>query len=279
MNRPGRCHWVLSPISGGLLTLNYIISLSSTSAFIVALLYAGLLIAGSLVLLRLFHRRVAIQPLGIPAPPFIAAIATAWALSLGFVSADIWAINAKAENWASQERSAISQLAGTASPDALNWPVLLQAVEDYAAASTQYEWVARANSAPAPEVEAVLQRIRVEIVNGTLGNNPTALMNKLVKDFDQLQDARDMRLGIGARSINVYKWYLVFSLTVLTLITIAVTHADRPAAGRNAILIFTATATVSIWILVLHANPYHGVEGIKPAEVNVLFHPVADPTS
>lgn len=259
--------------------MNYIISLSSTSTFFVTLIFAALLIAGSLVLLRLFHRRVAIQPLGIPAPPFIAAIATAWALSLGFVSADIWAINAKAENWASQERSAIAQLAGTARPEALNWPELLQAVQDYAAASTQYEWVARANSSPAPEVEAVLQRIRIEIVKGTLSNNPTALMNKLVKDFDQLQDSRDMRLGIGARSINVYKWYLVFALTVLTLITIAVTHADRPAAGRNAILIFTATATISIWILLLHANPYLGLEGIMPAEVNTLLARAAPPAT
>ena len=255
--------------------MNSIISLSFFWVFVVALVFAAVLIAGSMLMLRIFHHRLAKEPLSIPVPPFIAAIATAWALSIGFVAADIWTINAKAENVAAQERSAIVRLAGSASTGALNMPLLKEALREYAEASTRHEWEARANSEPAPEVEVALQRLREMITGGGMVNVAPAVLGKIVNDFDQLQDSRELRLGIGARSVNNYRWYLVFALTILTLVSIAATHADRPAAGRNAILIFTATAVVSIWILVLHANPYHGVEGIKPGEVNILPQAVA----
>lgn len=256
--------------------MNYIISLSATTTFFVAVAFSLLLILGSMLLLSIFQKQGGNLSIGVPVPPFIGAVTTVWALSLGFVAADIWSVNARAENWASQERSAIARLAGTASSDALNSPTLMIALHDYTVASTEHEWKELANREPAPEVDSALQRIRVEIVSDTFRNLPTALVNKLVNDFDRLQDARDVRLGIGARSINSYKWYLVFSLTVLSLVTIAITHADKPVAGRNAIIIFTLSASVSLWILVLHANPYLGVEGILPGEVNILPFPLPE---
>ncbi len=256
-------------------TLNTIISLSFTQTLLVALVFSAVLIVGSLLMLRVFNARTVETPLGVPLPPFIAAIATAWALSLGFVAADIWTVNARAENWASQERSAIVRLAGMARADALDSQPLMEALRDYTTASSEHEWKALANSRPAPEVDEALQRIRLEIIGTAFADLPPPLVTKLIRDFDLLQEARDMRLGIGARSINTYKWYLVFALTFLSLVTIAVTHADRPAAGRNAIVIFTGAAAVSLWILVLHANPYLGVEGILPEEVNTFPYPAA----
>ena len=255
--------------------MNYIISLSFFGVFVAALIFTVALTAFALLTLRMFHRRLAKEPLSIPVPPFIAAIATAWALSIGFVAADIWTINAKAENAAAQERSAIIRLAGSSRAGSLDKPLLKEALRNYAEASTRYEWQARSNSEPAPEVEEALQRIREMITGNELADVAPALLAKVVNDFDQLQDSRELRLGIGARSVNNYRWYLVFALTLLTLVSIAATHADRPAAGRNAILIFTTTAVVCIWILVLHANPYHGVEGIEPGEVNILPQAVA----
>jgi hypothetical protein len=54
----------------------------------------------------------------------------------------------------------------------------------------------------------------------------------------------------------------VIFLTVLSQIAIASVHADRPRAGRRALAIFTVAATVSLWILALHANPYLGVHSL-----------------
>ncbi|MBX8828037.1 hypothetical protein HBA93_20755, partial [Ochrobactrum sp. SFR4] len=69
-------------------------------------------------------------------------------------------------------------------------------------------------------------------------------------------------------SVNHYKWYLVFFLTVLTLVVIASVHADRPKAGRKALAIYIVTASMSMWILAIHTSPYRGVGRIDPT---VLF--------
>lgn len=71
-----------------------------------------------------------------------------------------------------------------------------------------------------------------------------------------MQDAQSERLAIGQGSHSAYKWNFVIFLTVLSQITIAAVHADRPPAGHRALAIFTVAATVSLWILALHANPY-----------------------
>src|SRR5690606_25100934 len=93
------------------------------------------------------------------------------------------------------------------------------------------------------------------------------LVTKMARDFDELQDARDQRLAIGGSSVSEYKWYLVFSLTFLTMIAIAAAHADRPAAARNALGIFAVAAVLSLWILAIHASPYAGAARIDPGSL------------
>lgn len=243
-------------------------SLSVAATSVTALVFGAVLVAASLALLKLLNRAFAERPEAVPLPAFIGTVTTAWALALGFAAADIWSVNARAEQIAAQERSSLGRLAGMTTIDALNAPALLDALQRYATASTEHEWRANANSVPAAQVDAAVEAIRLEIVKAARADVPATLIAKMVNDFDELQDARNARLGLGARSISDFKWYLVLFLTGLSVVTIAVLHADRPEAGRNAIVIFACASTVSLWILLLHANPYTGIEGIKPEEVN-----------
>lgn len=245
-----------------------IVSLPVPAITAVALLFGAVLTGFALAILRLCGSLMQRKGEAVPLPTFIGVVATAWALALGFTAADIWATNGTAERIASSERSSIGRLAGIARADSLDVPDLLRALRDYSAASTEHEWKASANSEPSLAVERALQAIRREIVRSALGGVPAPLVSKMVIDFDELQDARNDRLGIGSRSVSDLKWYLVAFLTFLSIATIAVAHGERPAAGRMAVMIFACTATVSIWILMLYANPYVGVERIKPEEVN-----------
>lgn len=230
---------------------------------------SGLAIAVvALALLKFLNRKLAGLSDALPLPAFIGTVTTAWALALGFAAADIWSVNSRAETIAAQERSSLSRLGGMTGPHALDTPGMLEALRDYAASSTEHEWNATGNAVPAEQVDAALQRVRLEIVAAARAGVPASLIAKVVADFDELQDARNARLGLGARSVSDSKWYLVIFLTALSLVTIAVIHADRPVAGRNAIIIFACAATVSLWILLLHANPYVGIERIHPEEVN-----------
>lgn len=250
-----------------------------------AMIAAALLCVPALVLLRWFHARSESRANAIPVPTFIGSVTTAWALALGFAAADIWTVNAHAERVTSQERSAISRLAGMASASALDSPELMEALRGYKVAIIQHEWQENANSVQAAEVDGAIQQIRLHIVRLAIAGVPEALVAKMTADFDELQDARNERIAIGAGSVSEYKWYLVLFLSFLSLVTIAAIHADKPLAGRNAIFIFTIVSVVSMWILAIHANPYLGVARIMPEEVEypldrvLLQTPRADPSA
>jgi hypothetical protein len=80
-----------------------------------------------------------------------------------------------------------------------------------------------------------------------------------VQDFDELQDARNERLAIGASAVDETKWYFVLCLTVMAMVTIAVVHADTPKAARNALFIYAVVVGVCLWIMAINANPYNGM--------------------
>lgn len=212
----------------------------------------------------------------IPVPNFAASITTAWALALGFAAADIWTVNARAQASASEERSAIARLAGVAATQALNRPDLIASLVVYKRTVETEEWGRSLNADPAQAVDAAVESIRVILVDMATGDLPGPLVSKITDDFDQLQDARSARLAIGGTSFSHYKWYLVLILTLLSQIALASVHADRPRGGRTALAIFTAAASICLWILALHANPYVGVARIEFEDIRgFIFEGIA----
>jgi len=245
--------------------MSYIFELSVYVSFITfAVLGLGIYFIGRLAL-HILSNHAKHDILSIPIGAFVSTIATAWALSLGFVAADIWTANGKADQATSEERSSISRLIGSASPDILNAPELAATLVEYRSAVVKDEWLGNSNVLPAHAVEAALQNIRREIVNLAKTDIPSPIISQLVHDFDELQDARNTRLSVGSTSVDMYKWYLLFFLTILTIITIASTHADRSRAGVKAMIIYSITAAFCLWILAIHANPYQGIERLEPS--------------
>ncbi|WP_245439527.1 hypothetical protein [Aminobacter sp. MSH1] len=218
--------------------------------------------------LAIFARQAQGDPLSMPVAAFVGTITTAWALSLGFTAADVWSVNARASEVASAERSSMMRLAGMAKPEALASAELLNGLLAYKDAVISLEWP-NANHSPEPAVEQALQDIRLALIALSKSGLPDPIIGQMVQDFDELQDARNSRLAIGAGSVNQLKWYLVLFLTMLSAVVIGAVHADRPHAGRKAILIFAVTASVSLWILALHANPYVGVAQVTLGDARI----------
>lgn len=204
------------------------------------------------------------NPLSIPIGAFIGTVATAWALALGFVAADIWAVASKADQATTDERSAIVRLVGIANSPEIGAIALGEAVIQYRAAVINDEWTKNVNQRPALSVEEGLQNIRNQILALGKRDIPAPIITHLLIDFDILQNSRNMRLAVGTTSVDAYKWYLVLSLTIMTIMTISSTHADRIRAGSMALFIYIFSATLCLWILAIHANPYQGLEKLDP---------------
>lgn len=241
--------------------LSFLASLLSFSCLGLFILLVGK------VSLRYFAKRMEGDEKAVPIGAFAGTIATAWALSLGFAAADIWTMNAKADQATSDERSSISRIQGLSNPDILDSGALAELMAAYTKAVVDDEWGAGQNTEPSHNVEIVLHSLRREIVQLASSGIPSPIIAKMVNDFDELQDARNARLAVGATSVDMYKWYLMLFLTILTTVTIAATHGDRKKAGRIAIRIYVVTATFSLWIIAIHASPYQGVDRIEPSSL------------
>jgi hypothetical protein len=239
--------------------------LSLTTLFVLFSALGIIIYAVGVLSLRIMVSQAARDRLSIPQPAFLGTIATAWALSLGFIAADIWGINGRADHAVTLERSAITHLLRSSEPDVLGSKALAHGIETYRRHVVEGEWQQGKNVGPMPEVEAAMHEISGAIAELARSDAPSVLVGQVVQDFNDLQEARNLRLAVGSSSVDYYKWYLVIFLTLLTAITAAATHADRPGAGRRALRLFAITASMSLWILAIHANPYEGIEELHPS--------------
>ena len=244
-------------------------ALSSSALLAIAAVLATVSFLAALAFLALMNRNLERFPRIVPHAPFFVAVTTAWALSLGFVAADVWGAWTKASAAAVSEREAMVRLAGLTGPDALDIAALRQELRSYKRAVEVDEWGAGANAAPVPAAEEALHRMRLTIIAAAAGGMATSLANKLWREFEDLQNARSVRLGVGHDRSGGHKWLMLIVLTFMSQISIAAVHADRVAAGITAVAIFTIAAFVSLWILSLHANPYTGGNRIDLPRIQI----------
>jgi hypothetical protein len=216
-------------------------------------------LAGSFAVLRTWHRVFRGSTGQVPAPAFLGIVATAWALSLGFAASDVWTLGARADQAISAERSSAKRLMGISEQQALNLPALHTAVAEYAKLVQTVEWEEMLSHGANPSVDEAVQRIRLGLIDMANKGVAAPLVSKAVQDFDELQDARNERLAIGASAVDETKWYFVLCLTVMAMVTIAVVHADTPKAARNALFIYAVVVGVCLWIMAINANPYNGM--------------------
>lgn len=233
--------------------------------FVLALLFYSI----ALVALNIFSSQYKRDLNSIPIAAFLGVLSTIWALSLGFAAADIWSVNSDASQASAEERSAITRLTGMAAPAVLNNPNLMDDLREYAAAVRHNEWLENANTKPDHRVEKALQSLRITLLEMAKDGTPSTIVSQLLRDFDELQDARNKRLAYGSSSVSGYKWNLVTVLTLVTALVIAVTHADRQSAAKKALVFYIATATFCLWMLGLHVNPYRVNHGIISSGFNL----------
>lgn len=214
-------------------------------------------LAARLLLARL-NERFRAGAVILPVAPFFASITTIFALFLGFLAADIWAQKHRASDAAFAERSAIQRyvtLAGVAAPDV---PGALAAVERYRRAVIEEEWEATRNQRAAPAAEAALGdmwRAAASLPRAGVPPGATAHLLSVVEDIEQ---ARAVRLAIGADHGGSNAWATALVLCLFSYLAIATVHLDRPAAARVALTMFAVATAAAFWFLALHDSPYAG---------------------
>jgi hypothetical protein len=90
-------------------------------------------------------------------------------------------------------------------------------------------------------------------------------------------EARRQRIILSGSSINWVKWTVLLVQAGLTLLTIAMVHADNRAANRIILAIFATGVGVAVVLIASHSRPFTGEIAVRPT-VLLQVMPEAGPT-
>lgn len=202
------------------------------------------------------------------APPFINIIGVLFGLTLAFLANDTWNAHDRAMNAVYREADALRSLIVLSGN--LNEPQRLQlhaALTDYAQANAA-EWPLLAQREVSYEVgrkgDTLLGLLSSREVVNTAGVNIQALM---LNEITGLRDQRNLRIALSQTHINPLKWLGMAFLGLVTLLSVAVVHAENSRAAFVAIMLFALAAAPTAAIVLVQGNPFQQPSSISPAPI------------
>lgn len=202
------------------------------------------------------------------AAPFSNVLGVLFGLTVAFLSNDTWTAHDRARSALLRESDAVRGLDVLAAtlPDPIR-AALRRAIADYARAAAA-EWPALAHCAthePARDAaDRLLERAADPRVAEAAGNTVQQLM---LAEVAAIRQNRDARIGLSRTHVNPLKWMGMAFLGFLTLVSVAVIHANDPRSALIAMVIFGCAAAPTAAIVLIHGNPFQPPSAVKPNQL------------
>ena len=200
--------------------------------------------------------------------PFINIIGVLFGLTLAFLVNDTWSAHDRATNAVFREADALRSLVTLS--DTLPDPLRAQAravMRDYAQASAA-EWpmLARRESSAQvpPQADRLLKLMASQALAQATASNVQALM---LGKVGEIRAQRDLRIGLSQTHVNPLKWLGMAFLGLVTLLSLAVVHVDRPRAALVAMLLFSLAAAPTAAIVLVQGNPFEQLAPVSSAPI------------
>jgi len=200
-------------------------------------------------------------------PGMLPPLAIIFAVLVGFLAAQVWSENDRANVAVNREASALRGVVLLAAgfpgePETRLRELVRRQIQD---AATQ-EWPAMARGSatltivPAPLAEA----LQLALTISPKGDGQVAAQREIIAALQIALEARRQRIILSRSSINGVKWTALLVQAALTLITIALVHSDNRAANRIILAIFATSVGVAVILLAAHSRPFTGEIAVQP---------------
>jgi hypothetical protein len=202
------------------------------------------------------------------APPFINIVGVLFALTLAFLANDTWIAHDRAVKAVYKEADSLHAIATLSKklPEPLETE-LKHAVIAYADANVA-EWPNLAERKINPEVsdraDALFNLLASSRMSSAAGDNVQELM---LRKMSEISDERDQRIALSQTHVNPLKWLGMGFLGLLTLISVAIVHLDRPRAALAAMLLFSLAAAPTAAIVLVQGNPFQPPANVSPTPI------------
>lgn len=206
------------------------------------------------------------------APPFINIIGVLFGLTLAFLANDTWSAHDRAMQAVYKEADALHSVVALADtlPEAIQ-KRLQAALVGYAEASGD-EWPLLAqrgqSTAVIERADALLVLLASREMAQAAGENVQALM---LRKASELRDYRDQRVALSQTHVNPLKWLGMAFLGLLTLLSIAVVHVEKPRAAFVSIMLFALAAAPTAAIVLIQGNPFQQPTDVTAAPIKAAI--------
>ena len=89
----------------------------------------------------------------------------------------------------------------------------------------------------------------------------------MLRKMSEISDERDQRIALSQTHVNPLKWLGMGFLGLLTLISVAIVHLDRPRAAFAAMLLFALAAAPTAAIVLVQGNPFQPPSNVMPTPI------------
>lgn len=199
---------------------------------------------------------------------------------LAFMGSDFHANYKSATDNLADEKAAVNRLLHTQMPTEALSLAKQAALKDYLENVVTIEWRQHFNRQEIAEVQNALDRLNaigVQARRDCLDSASSTCMDALeatsyAKSIDDLRQARDHRLAIGALERQTLRYLLCMFLAFNAAVSILALYRKDQRAAIVPLVMFCASVWVAFLIVVLHAEPYVGIRGIEPAALDRMLH-------
>jgi hypothetical protein len=232
-------------------------SLDALPQLLVLVLLLGAVVALADRAMRRLSTRWAETPAALPSPAAVAVVTGIFALSVGFLSSDLWAQQRSASDAGAREAIAFDRLNELASDRLLVIPAARTSLTLYQRAMVE-EWSEHGNRVASSAAREQIRTLRTIELDLERQHASSALTGDWLRAVNELEDSRMRRLQLGLDYTDETQWLVVFALAVLSILAIASIHIDRPGGGRIMVVLFAMASGLVLWHLARHTNPYVG---------------------
>jgi len=244
------------------------LDLPTFGLFAVLILFYGITMAIIVWLCGFSSLRPRILTLTGVVAPFFTAASVLFALLTGFLGNDVGDRNRQAWRAANAEASAASAIHTLSIAAKSDTQDIRAALRDYLQSVIKDEWPHLGTHGALAKTDEAYARLLGEVSDpniATAAGQPVhaALLNAVLR----LAEARSTRVSLSSDRTNDLKWISVLILGVITQISLAMVHLEKPRAQLVAILLFSAAAIVALGLIALQEQPFDGAIRIGPDAV------------
>jgi hypothetical protein len=200
-------------------------------------------------------------------PPFINIVGVLFGLTLAFLANDTWNAHDRTTNAVYREADALRSLMSITGQSGPAGAPVQAALRQYAAAAVE-EWPALARRATLTDAQkqsdALLGAVSARAFAEALGPTVHALV---LRKVDELRADRDARISLSQTHVNPLKWLGMAFLGFVTLLSVAVVHAENRRAALTATILFALAAAPAAAIVLVQSNPFQPPAKVSPAPI------------